>query len=47
MSRSYEPITNEDLQVIVELARKDREDLFMRKQDTGRPTLTSLISKHS
>ena len=36
MSRSYEPITNNDLKILVELARKDRTDLFVRKPDTGR-----------
>ena len=36
MNRSYEPITKEYLRIIVEIARKDREDLFKRKQDTGR-----------
>jgi hypothetical protein len=36
MSRSYDLITDNDLKILVELARKDRTDLFVRKPDTGR-----------
>lgn len=36
MSRSYEKITEEDLRLLAKLAREDREDLFSRKEDTGR-----------
>lgn len=44
MSRSYEPITKSDLKILVELALKDREDLFSRKPDTGRLYSRSLFA---
>ena len=35
MERSYEQITESDLKVLVELARKDRKGLFSRRPETG------------
>lgn len=36
MNRSFEPITDNDLEILAELARQDREDLFRRRPETGR-----------
>jgi hypothetical protein len=36
MTRSYGPLTKEDLKRLVEIAARDRADLFQRKPETGR-----------
>jgi hypothetical protein len=36
VGRSYKKITNNDLRVLADIARKDREDLFHRNPDLGK-----------